>query len=266
VKVDAFGTPTLTLTIGLEGIPQPFPAGPSTDIFGGFGGIGSPVLTTTITIGDVPSAEAFGEPTLILDSDIHLESLPKTEKFGEPSISVAHQDLAADLLPSIVHVDDTQHGVLACPLPGQLTGRVGVPPPGLDLTSIAPSVGPVTWESGGRAPPGGGFAITLPGELIDLTPGANWFDRVHILPREPIDFERFVTPITREYEVFNAYHHRTVYLTEVTDTTEEGITLTNLPALPARLPPFSSFLDPSSVPFAPVRLKLTAEAAGVPDF
>lgn len=265
MKVDAFGVPTILQPI----LPPSIPPGYPPVISLGFGavppspGFGTATILQTIQPTSVHRTEAFGYPAIIAEGDILPSSLPRREAFGTPSISNLSHDYPADLFE---RVGFDRHGVLAGPLPGQLTGRVGVPPPALDWIDLPVPVGPATWASGGRQPPGGHISVSLPAEFVDLTPGANWFDRVHILPREPIDFELFVTPVSRTYEIFNAYHNRTIRLVSVTDTTEIGATLTNLPALPYALQPFTSLLDPSSVKFAPVPMSVTVEQDGKQDF
>ncbi len=71
--------------------------------------------------------------------------------------------------------------------------------------------------------------------------GITWWDRVHILPREPIDFGPIITQQEREYEIYNACRSDTVTLTSVVNNATPGVDLPDTPA-GIQLPPQTSFL------------------------
>lgn len=155
----------------------------------------------------------------------------------------------------------TAGAIRAGPLPGKLRGRLGRFSPGLDGTVIPPSFAiPVRWQQGVPLTPPT-VSGALQAAFVDLTPGAAWFNRVHVLPRGLIDFGSFVTAKSRPYEVFNA-HGFVVTLETVTDAAASGVTLPDLPAPPTTLRPFSSFLSPSGTPLAPVALDLEVGPSG----
>jgi hypothetical protein len=84
------------------------------------------------------------------------------------------------------------------------------------------------------------------------TPGVDWFERVHLLPRTKIDFGVILTQIDRRFELFNAFRKTTLTLTAQTINTV-GVVTPDMPTPPATLGPLVSFLDPLSTELAPLK-------------
>lgn len=98
------------------------------------------------------------------------------------------------------------------------------------------------------------------------TPGLDWFERVHVIPRTPIDFGNIVTSVSQTFEIFNAYRRTPVQFVSFVNNAGDGITIPDLPAIPSTLQPMTSFLDPTTTRLAPVRMEVTALKDGVPSF
>lgn len=270
MRVDAFGTPSVVQEIRPKTVPPGYRlASDGVSIIPFSRGFGSPDVVQEIHPTGFGSSGRVGSPSIIFPGQILPTSIAALGGFGTPRIQnstgnlpgVLFQPFATPFVLPIDHPDLL--GVL--PMPGRTFGRTGVPPPGLSVSNITAAVAQARWASGGRDPPGGHVSLGRPAFDIDLTIGANWFDKIHVLPRSAIDFGRFVTPVSATYEVFNAYR-RHVTLTFVTDTSSEGLALPGLPTLPYVMTPFSSLLDPSSVAYSPVRLTVTAELSGDEEF
>ena len=107
----------------------------------------------------------------------------------------------------------------------------------------------------------------------DLTGGgADWFERVHALPRSEIEFGNIISQEDEPYELYNAYRETTVELTSATINIAPGIELPDL-TIPSSRGPESSWLDPSSTDNsagtglgALSKLNLRATAEGLPTF
>ncbi len=98
------------------------------------------------------------------------------------------------------------------------------------------------------------------------TPGFDWFNKIHILPRATIDFGNIVTTQTSAFEIFNAYR-TAASLTAFTSGAGAGVTVPELPALPSSIPPLYSLLDTnSSTRLNPVKLIIRADTEGAPQF
>lgn len=105
-----------------------------------------------------------------------------------------------------------------------------------------------------------------PGELREATPGDTWFNAVHLLPRDPgIQFGNIVTTVSAEFEIFNAFRVSSD-LTNVVNNAGAGVTIPNLPGLPATQGAFTSLLDPASTRFTPVKLSVEATPDGPSTF
>lgn len=99
----------------------------------------------------------------------------------------------------------------------------------------------------------------------ESTPGFDWFEKVHILPRTRQALGVIVSNLTVLFEVFNA-RRTPATLTAVTNPLTPGVTIPDLPALPLVLAPFASLLDPTSTRLNPVRIEALVARDGVPIF
>lgn len=273
MKVDAFGVPSIVQQIR----PSPVPPGYSTTPPTGGAttvpfnpGFGFPALVQDIHPASFGPGRGFGTPAITFFGQILPTSLVKTERFGTPKVQNLSKDYRGVLFTpwrnaSFIFPDTHYELLEPVPMPGRTFGRNGVNPPGLHAAQLPPAVVGAKWKSGGRNPPGGHVSTSQPASAEDLTIGRNWFNRIHVMPRTPINFGRFVTPVSATYEVFSAFRGA-INLVGVTDTSDAGLTLEDLPALPALVLPFTSILDPSSQRFAPVKLTVTAQRAGAEEF
>lgn len=103
--------------------------------------------------------------------------------------------------------------------------------------------------------------IWAPWETI----GLDWFDKVHLIPRTKLEFGNIVSSISLEYEIFSG-HRVPINLTAITNNAGAGTTLPNAPTPPEELPPFTSFLDPTSARLSKVKLRVQVGVDGVPTF
>ena len=104
------------------------------------------------------------------------------------------------------------------------------------------------------------------------SPEADWFERMHVLPRAGIDFGNIIAQSDQPYEIYNAYRRRDVLLTSITNNASPGVTLPNLSA-PNTIEKETSALDPTSTSNSGgsglgtlVRLSLRALVDGLPSF
>lgn len=122
-----------------------------------------------------------------------------------------------------------------------------------------------TWAAGGATPPAAP-RDNYPGLIdIEATPGFDWFDEIHIVPRSTQQLGVVVANVTVLFEVFNAYRVPVSLNTFVNGLTP-GVTVPDLPALPYVLAPFASLLDPTSTRLAPVRIEALVARDGIPLF
>lgn len=78
-----------------------------------------------------------------------------------------------------------------------------------------------------------------PAELVERsTPGFDWFERVHIIPRV-FAFGSVLTQIQDTFELYSAYRVGNVNLNSFTNTIDPGVTIPDLPGLPYALGPQS---------------------------
>lgn len=97
------------------------------------------------------------------------------------------------------------------------------------------------------------------------TPALDWFDKIHILPRETIDFGNIVTLVERPFEIFNAFRD-SVDFTLYVNNAGIGIDIPDLPVPVVTIAPLSSILDPASTRLNPIQLDVEASADGPPSF
>ncbi len=97
------------------------------------------------------------------------------------------------------------------------------------------------------------------------TPALDWFDKIHILPRETIDFGNIVTLVERPFEIFNAFRSD-VDFTLYVNNAGIGIDIPDLPVPVVTIAALSSILDPASTRLNPIQLDVEASADGPPSF
>lgn len=90
------------------------------------------------------------------------------------------------------------------------------------------------------------------GEAVDtassdkITPqGANFFERIHILPNSKIDFGNIITQKTEQYEIYNAHRTEDKTLNTITNNASPGVTLPD-ESTPEVIEAQSSALDSTS--------------------
>lgn len=156
-------------------------------------------------------------------------------------------------------------------LPGKATGLHNVP---VGSINVAFNVGalsiPGTYADT-RVAVGGGFPA--PGttnysayEQRQMTPGLDWWERLHLLPRAGLNFGNIVSTVTKRFELFNAFRHASVSIVAVTNHAVPGTQLPDLPAVPFSLGPMQSLLDPTSTLLAPLGEQMQALRDGIARF
>lgn len=129
---------------------------------------------------------------------------------------------------------------------------------------LSEPIGVGEFESGGAV-----FPPPQPGNTHFSTsadresPGYLWFDRVHLLPREPLDFGIILAEQTVEFEIFNA-RGTPVSLNNVANNTgaNSGVSVPDLVSLPVVVSPYSSIIDSSSIRLSPVRTTIVVAKEG----
>jgi hypothetical protein len=109
----------------------------------------------------------------------------------------------------------------------------------------APSgFGTVTAAGGGGAK---AVAAAVEGHLgeDDIGPTTLWFEKLHALPRVPIEFGNIITDVTEEYEIYNAFRNTEVTVTSIVNGATPGLETTNV-STPVILPAQTSILDPAT--------------------
>lgn len=96
----------------------------------------------------------------------------------------------------------------------------------------------------------------------------DWFERVHIVPREEIAFGNILAPVDEDYEIFNSYRSSDVNLIAIANGASPGVEFPNLGSLPVTIGPLASILDPTSTynPPVPVADTIRALRDGLPSF
>ena len=135
-------------------------------------------------------------------------------------------------------------------LPGTSNGKV----PFGQWTAGRPNavVDPDPLSTLGTRTAAGGFPV-VPGAAVDRvgermavdSPELDWFDKVHILPRVEIEFGNIITQQDEDYEVYSAWRHEDVTLSNVTNNATPGVELPDL-TVPTALRRMESLLDPST--------------------
>lgn len=151
------------------------------------------------------------------------------------------------------------------PLPGRTGGlaypaqqQLGVV---VDFGEIIEGPG-VTFVDGGAAAVG---TDDHEAAVEDMSPGIDWFEAVHLLPREPVDFGQILAQKDERFQLHNAFRETTIDLTLIVNNALPGISIPDISA-PDTLPPHMSFLDPTSTPLTPVKPIVRALRDGLPKF
>ena len=165
-------------------------------------------------------------------------------------------NFACEVMPS---------AALYAPLPGSSTGTIGVPPPGLSAFLALDAV--ASASTGATALPLGESEPTVAGNAkvgLWLDVAGMWFDRLHVLPREPIDFGRVIAQVDEPFEVHSAFSVPIKF--SGASIPPGSLSIPGLPSAGATIAPFGSMLDPSSTPGVPVRLDVRAAEVGAFSF
>ena len=157
------------------------------------------------------------------------------------------------------------------PLPGRTAGLAYPPAGNFDPTYATgalavphKSVDDLQYVDEGHAATG---TDDLDGRLgTDTTPGLDWFEQVHLLPRAKIDYGQIITTVDERFELFSAFRRTVVNMTAVVNNATPDVVMPDLPTTPAALEPFCSFLDPSSTPHNPVEELVRALVQGLISF
>ncbi len=123
--------------------------------------------------------------------------------------------------------------------------------------------GPRTAVGSGHPPTPGRVGYQGLSPLVE-SPGLDWFDRVHLIPRTEIVFGNIVSSVQATYELFSAWRSQTVLVSIVNNI--EGVTLPDQPALPSTLPSFTSFLDAASTRLSKIKTTVNASIEGAAVF
>ena len=103
-----------------------------------------------------------------------------------------------------------------------------------------------TWAAGGVV-----HSVTAGGTnydgyvLRESTPGYDWFNRLHLIPRQIFDFGTIVSQVTDTFEIFNAWG-TDIAFTDYINPVGASVTIPDLPAFPGTIRAFTSFVDSSS--------------------
>lgn len=96
--------------------------------------------------------------------------------------------------------------------------------------------------------------------------GDYWFEAVHLMPRDGIDFGNIVTVIDDRFDLFSAFRYDNVTLTGIVNNATPGVELPDTPTPPTVLGPMASLLDPLSTNLNPLGQICRALAQGLPSF
>jgi hypothetical protein len=139
-----------------------------------------------------------------------------------------------------------------------------------DVSSIKALVPPSssgTWDTGSATNPTGqspAYADSTGVVRTETTPGHDWFNRVHLIPRKVFDFGLIASTVTDTFEIFSAW--KTAISFTAFGNPVTGLTIPFLPTPIATVPPFTSFDAPTSARFNYVPLSITVSKDGTPLF
>lgn len=97
------------------------------------------------------------------------------------------------------------------------------------------------------------------------TPGADFFDTVHVFPRAGIAFGVLLTTTTQPFEIYNAYRQSTT-IQSFTNNVGSGVTIPDFPSLPYVMDQQTSLLGPTSTRLNPVKMDVQADTEGLASF
>jgi len=157
-----------------------------------------------------------------------------------------------------------------------LTGKTGgrtVPPPGTAALSF--SVGAIepyllggvdyAFVDGGSSPVGTSDHDVVRDDRTAMT-GDYWFETVHLIPRDGLDYGNIITTQDQRFELFSAFRSDNVTLTNVVINATPGMELPDMPVTPYVMGPMSSILDPTSTNLNPLAQICRALSQGLPSF
>ena len=96
--------------------------------------------------------------------------------------------------------------------------------------------------------------------------GGYWFEAVHLMPRDGIDFGNIISAVDDRFELFNAFRHTNITLTNVVNNALPGTELPDLPATPDVMGPMASYIDPLSTNLVPLAQICRALSQGLSSF
>lgn len=166
-----------------------------------------------------------------------------------------------------VGVADSRAGTLEFGrLPGFTTGRTQSGP-----APVVADVGYSTSNAGAWAAGGATGVVAAEDDHVGVfderaAMGSLWFEAMHILPREEIDFGNIITTVDESFEVFNAYRKSQRILSAIVNGASPGVEFPDGPAVLDTLQPFESFLNSTSTALSPVQQIIRATADGLPVF
>lgn len=139
------------------------------------------------------------------------------------------------------------------PLPGLTTGLNWPPAVNFEVefASMATLVVPMIFgddlAAGSPTPPPAPAKNDL-GEAHTwdaATIGLDWFEAIHILPREKVEFGNIIAQVDEDYEIFSAYRDSDHTITTITNNAAPGVELPGV-AAPELIKPLRSLLNGTS--------------------
>lgn len=138
--------------------------------------------------------------------------------------------------------NDDEHGAITTPFPGRASGAYTQGPQQRGTPSFATEAlgDPVTaFDPDFVAYRPAVAPSDYPAEQVDQsTPGFDWFERIHIIPRVFL-FGNILAQIQDTFELYSAYRIGDASLQSLTNTVDPGVTIPDLPGLPHVLGPQS---------------------------
>jgi len=158
---------------------------------------------------------------------------------------------------------------LQIPPPGKTAGR-RTPPPGTKSLSFptAELLGGADYsyvDEGGPAAGTDDYTDVVREDKMAMT-GDYWFERVHLMPRDGIDYGNIITTQDERFDLFSAFRHDNVTLTNIVINPLPGMELPDMPTPPDVMGPMASYLDPLSTNLNPLGMVCRALAQGLPNF
>jgi hypothetical protein len=168
-------------------------------------------------------------------------------------------DYVATLLTSLMAVQISP--------PGRTTGFAYPPPSTKNVSLTLRATNPYGFGTRTAVGDAGGDPVVenLAGAATRMvSPGVNWFDKQHVLPRT-VDFDNIITSVTRRFEVFNASSSPAV-VSSVLNNPLLGLTLSDT-VFPLTLQPYQSTLEAATtIPLVPSGARVIASPLGLATF